>query len=270
MEHQPITLRRVNLLGVGVANISLDQAADLVLQMASSPDRHYVCISNVHTVMMCHEDEAYRRIHNEASMVTPDGMPLAWMERLLGYHQTGRVYGPDLMLAVCERSVATGHRHYFYGGEEGVPEELTRVLEKRYPGIRIVGGYSPPFRPLTPEEDAAAVQRINDSGADLLWVGLGAPKQERWMADHYGRIHAPVMLGVGAAFPFHTGRVRQAPAFLQAIAMEWAFRLAMEPKRLWRRYFYYNPLFLLYAGLQLAGLKKYTLNATPKHVTLIQ
>lgn len=255
------TIPRVNILGVGVSNISLSDAADAIAALARDGGKHYVCVSNVHTVMMCQSDPEYKRIHNDASMVTPDGMPLAWMERKLGYDQPGRVYGPDLTLEVCKRSPQTGLKHYFYGGEEGVPEDLTKRFEQDFPGIQIVGGYSPPFRPLTPEEDEAAVQAINDSGADVVWVGLGAPKQERWMAEHRDRITCPVMVGVGAAFAFHTGRVSQAPAWMQARSLEWAYRLYAEPKRLWRRYLYNNPWFMLAAAAQLSGLKKYELKA---------
>lgn len=247
-------VKRVNVLGVGVSNLSLNEAAEQVERLVRSGAKHYVCVSNVHTVMMCQDDPEYRRIHNDASMVTPDGKPLGWMQTLLGHAQPGRVYGPDLMLLVCKNSAATGTSHFFYGGEDGVPQALAERFAREFPGIKIAGAYSPPFRPLTPEEDEAEVNTINESGADIVWVGLGAPKQERWMARHLGRLNAPVMLGVGAAFAFHTGRVSQAPAWMQRNGLEWAYRLAVEPRRLWRRYIFNNPMFIIMCALQLLGV----------------
>ena len=252
-------MQRVNTLGVGVCHVSMAEAVEEVLRMAKSGDVHYVCVSNVHTVMMCQRDPEYRRIHNEAAMVTPDGRPLGWFQQLRGFAQQERVYGPDLMLAVCERSVAEGLSHYFYGGREGLPEKLAQTLQTRFPGLKVAGCYSPPFRPLTPEEDEADVRRINESGADILWVGLGAPKQELWMGRHFLRVKVPVMLGVGAAFDFHTGLVPQAPKWMQRSGLEWLFRLWVEPRRMWRRYIFNNPAFLVLAACQLLGLKKYPL-----------
>jgi N-acetylglucosaminyldiphosphoundecaprenol N-acetyl-beta-D-mannosaminyltransferase len=250
-------VKRVNVLGVGVSNLSLDEAAAQVEAFVRSGGKHYVCVSNVHVVMMCQEDPEYRRIHNAASMMTPDGKPLGWMQTLLGHPQPGRVYGPDLMLLVCKNSAQTGSSHFFYGGEDGVPQALAERFQREFPGIKIAGAYSPPFRQLTPEEDEAEVKMINDSGADIVWVGLGAPKQERWMAAHLGRLNAPVMLGVGAAFAFHTGRVSQAPGWMQRNGLEWLYRFAVEPRRLWRRYIWNNPAYLVLCGLQLLGVKKY-------------
>lgn len=251
------TVPKVNILGVGVSNITMDGAVAKIEEMVASRRPHYICVSNVHTTMMSQYDEEYRRIQNRADMVTPDGMPLAWVERLMGYDQPHRVYGPDLMLAVCENSLKTGSRHFFYGGHEGIAEELKGDFERRFPGIKIVGTYAPPFRPLTPEEDAEVIRMINESGADIVWVGLGAPKQEKWMVEHLGKLDAPVMLGVGAAYDFHTGRIKQAPKWMQANGLEWAFRIYAEPKRMWRRYIWNNPMFIILVTLQLLGLKKY-------------
>jgi N-acetylglucosaminyldiphosphoundecaprenol N-acetyl-beta-D-mannosaminyltransferase len=198
------------------------------------------------------DDTKFQQIANNASLAVPDGMPLVWAVRLLGFDQQERVYGPDLFLAVCERSVGKGYSHFFYGGGQGVPERLAENLSGRFPGIRIAGWYSPPFRPLTEVEDDHVVKTINASGADILWVGLGAPKQEFWMASHVGRISAPVMVGVGAAFDFHAGRVRQAPRWMQDRGLEWVFRLCVEPRRLWKRYLYNNPRFLYHLGKQVA------------------
>jgi len=260
MESEAVTIPRVNILGVGISNVTMDGAVEAVSAFIASGKPHYVCISNVHTTMMSQYDPEYRRIQNEAAMVTPDGMPLSWVQRKMGYDQPHRVYGPDLMLEICKRGVDKGFRHFFYGGHEGVAEELKRSFEERFPGIQIVGLYSPPFRPLSPEEDEAVCAMINDCGADIVWVGLGAPKQERWMAEHLGRFRAPAMLGVGAAFDFHTGRILQAPAWMQGRGLEWLFRIYAEPKRMWRRYVFNNPMFMLLTALQLLGLKKYTLD----------
>ncbi len=253
-------MKKVNVLGVGVNNTTIPQAVDEIGRLLESGGTHYICVSNVHTVMMCQSDEEYRRIHNAAAMVTPDGRPLGWLQTWRGFPQRERVYGPDLMLACCERSVDAGWKHFFYGGKEGVPEKLKETLTARFPGLEVVGCYSPPFRPPTPEEDEAEVRMINESGADLVWVGLGAPKQELWMGRHAGRVHAPVMLGVGAAFDFHTGTVKQAPKWMQRHGLEWLFRLCVEPRRMWRRYIYNNPMFLVLAACQLLGLKRYPLD----------
>jgi N-acetylglucosaminyldiphosphoundecaprenol N-acetyl-beta-D-mannosaminyltransferase len=194
--------------------------------------------------MESQRDPELLEIHNRAGMVTPDGMPLVWAARYAGCRETGRVYGPDLMLATCERAAQEGWRSYFYGGAPGVADELAARLQDRFPGMPVVGTFSPPFRPLTAEESAEIVSRINDSGADLVWVGLSTPKQERWMAAHRDDLRAAVLLGVGAAFDFHAGRVRQAPSWMQRSGLEWVFRLAVEPRRLWRRYLRNNPAFV--------------------------
>ena len=251
---------RVNILGVGIHAVNPDEAVDRIERFVAKGGAHYVCVSNVFSIMMSQRDAEFRRITNEADLAVPDGMPLAWLVRWHGYDQKDRVYGPDLMLACCERSIETGTSHFFYGGASGVPELLGQKLTERFPGLKVAGCYSPPFRPLTPAEDEEVVRMINDSGADIVWVGLGAPKQERWMDQHAGRITAPVMIGVGAAFPFHTGTLKQAPKWMQKSGLEWLFRLCVEPRRLWRRYLLNNPLFILLTLCQLTGLKKYDLS----------
>lgn len=258
-ERSHFLVARANILGVGICVMTRKDAVDQIEALVRTNGHHYVCVSNVHTVMMSQDDEAFRDINNQAALAVPDGMPLVWAERLQGFHQEERIYGPDLLLAACENSLKTGSSHYFYGGEEGVPEALAKNLKARFPGLRVAGCYSPPFRKLTQEEEEEDAKRISDSGADILWVGLGAPKQERWMAEHVGRIDVPVMVGVGAAFAFHTGQVKQAPAWMQRHGLEWVFRLLAEPKRLWRRYLYYNPRFLWLTLCQLTGLRKYEL-----------
>ena len=247
---------RVNILGVGIHAVNPDEAVDRIERFVAKGGAHYVCVSNVFSIMMSQRDAEFRRITNEADLAVPDGMPLAWLARWHGHEQRDRVYGPDLMLGCCQRSLKTGTSHFFYGGARGVPELLAQNLTARFPGLKVAGCYSPPFRPLTPAEDEDVVRMINDSGADMLWVSLGAPKQERWMAQHVGRIKAPVMIGVGAAFPFLTGTVKQAPRWMQKSGLEWLFRLCIEPRRLWRRYLLNNPLFILLTLCQLTGLKK--------------
>lgn len=244
---------RVDVLGVRVSAINVPAALAAFDAWIARGERAYVCVSGVHGVMESRRDPALRAIHNAAGLVTPDGMPLVWLSRLAGHRDATRVYGPDLMLAYCAHGVAAGRRHYFYGGNPGVPGLLADRLEDRVPGLRVVGTHSPPFRALTPEEDDAEVARINASGADVVWVGLSTPKQERWMAAHRARLTAPVLVGVGAAFDFHAGLKRQAPRWMQRSGLEWAFRLASEPRRLGRRYLVNNPLFVWHVARQLAG-----------------
>ena len=253
-------MNKTNILGVGVSAINMQLALDQIAQWIQNNDRQYVCVLNVHTVTESQRDEQLRQINNAAGMVTPDGMPLVWISHWLGQEQVERVYGPDLMLAACQQSLQNWWSHYFYGGGEGVAERMAQRLRDQFPGIKIAGVECPPFRPLTAEEDQAAVERINASGADILWVGLGAPKQDYWMAEHLGRIQSPVMIGVGAAFDFHAGVKKQAPLWMQRNGLEWLFRLASEPKRLWKRYLINNPLFIWLVFRQLTGLKKYSLD----------
>jgi N-acetylglucosaminyldiphosphoundecaprenol N-acetyl-beta-D-mannosaminyltransferase len=248
---------RVGVLGVGVCPVSIPVVLDIVDDWIRTGEPHYVCVTDVHAVMETQRDPELKRIYDEAGLVVPDGMPLVWLSRLGGHAETDRVYGPDLLLACCEHSLVRGYRHFFYGGASGVAELLAQRLAQRYPGLRVAGTYSPPFRPLTPAEDAAIVKRINDSGADFVWVGLGAPKQERWMYRQRASLRAPVLLGVGAAFDFHAGLKRQAPRWLQRSGFEWLFRLLTEPRRLWRRYLRNNPAFIWNIGLQAAGLRTF-------------
>ena len=251
-------LPRVNILGVGISAINMEMALDLIDVWIKCQESEYVCITPVHSVMDCQRDPELRRIQNASGMTTPDGMPLVWLSRLHGHDYVDRVYGPDLMLALCERSVEKGYRHFFYGGAEGVAEQLAANLQDRFPDLRVTGTYSPPFRPLTEDEDGEIVQMINESNPDIVWVGLGAPKQERWVASHVDRLKAPVLIGVGAAFDFHTGRKPQAPQWMQRRGLEWLFRLMTEPGRLWKRYLINNPLFVALVLLQALGLRRYT------------
>ncbi|WP_199036800.1 WecB/TagA/CpsF family glycosyltransferase [Glycomyces salinus] len=237
-------LRRVDVLGVGVSTVNQAMALAEVTRWIDSRERHYVCVTGVHGVMESQRDPELKEIHNRSGLTTPDGMPMVWAGRKAGAEWMDRVYGPDLMLNVLQRAAERGWSSFLYGGKEGVPELLSKKLSERIPGVKIAGSYSPPFRPLTEAEDDEIVQRINDSGAQLVWVGLSTPKQERWMAAHRDRLAAPAMFGVGAAFDFHAGLVPQAPPWMQRNGLEWFYRLTKEPKRLWRRYFRNNPAYL--------------------------
>ncbi len=249
--HDPDPAARVDVLGVGVSPITMDQALGTIDDWITTGVQHSICVTGVHGVIESQRDERLRRIHDHAGLVTPDGMPLVWWSRRSGYPATERVYGPDLLLACCERSMTAGYRHFFYGGLPGVADLLAARLQKRFPGLAVAGTCSPPFTAPSDEEDDEVVRRINDADADIVWVGLSTPKQEYWMADHVGRLDAPVLVGVGAAFDFHAGLKRQAPAWMQRNGLEWLFRLGCEPRRLWRRYLVNNPLFVWLTLLQL-------------------
>lgn len=233
------------------------QALETIDGWISQRNQQYVCVRDVHGVMESQRDEKLRQIHNQAGLITPDGMPLVWLSRLKGFQWVERVYGPDLMLAVCQQSVVKGYRHYFYGGAEGVPELLARRLREQFSGLQIGGWYSPPFRALTKEEDERVIRTINDTKPDIVWVGLSTPKQEYWMYQHLHRISAPVMVGVGAAFDFHAGLKKQAPRWMQRSGLEWFFRLITEPRRLWRRYLINNSWFLWVILLQALGRESF-------------
>lgn len=251
---------RVNVLGVGVSVLNLDLAEEAVAAAIERRQKGYVCITGVHGVSEAQSDPGFKRILNQSFLTTPDGMPMVWMGKLQGQRHMDRVYGPDLMVRLCERSQRTGYRHFLYGGGAGVAETLQRRLQARFPGLQIVGTYTPPFRPLTAEEETNLGRIVAEAKPDLFWVGLSTPKQERFMAQYLGRLEATVFVGVGAAFDFHAGLVRQAPRWMQRSGLEWFFRLCCEPRRLWKRYLKNNPLFILRAAAQLSGLKAYPLD----------
>lgn len=237
-------LSRVDVLGVGVSAIDMDAAVVAITDWIEERRPHYVCVTGVHGVMESQRDPELRAIHNRSGLTTPDGMPLVWCARWAGATHVGRVYGPDLMLAICARAAERGWRSFFYGGAEGVPELLAEQLGARFPGLVVAGTHSPPFRPLTAEEGEAVVDLINVTKPDIVWVGLSTPKQERWMAQNRDGLTAPVLIGVGAAFDIHAGLLPQAPRWMQRSGLEWLYRLFREPKRLWRRYLANNPKFL--------------------------
>ena len=243
LEAESLT-RRVDVLGVGVSATSIEAALEEVARWIDAREQHYVCVTGVHGVMESQRDPELIRIHNESGLTIPDGAPMLWAGRLAGASEMQRMRGPDFMLALCERAAERGWGSFFYGGAPETPGLLAERLRERYPGLRVCGTYSPPFRELTPDEDAEIVELINASGAELVWVGLSTPKQERWMAAAEGRLRAPALLGVGAAFDIHAGLVPEAPAWIRPTGFEWAYRLSRNPRRLWRRYLRNNPAFL--------------------------
>jgi N-acetylglucosaminyldiphosphoundecaprenol N-acetyl-beta-D-mannosaminyltransferase len=255
-----LPIPKVNILGVGINAIKQDFALQQIDNWIAKDDRQYVAICTVHTIMECQKDKTMLEAVNKAGMATPDGMPLVWLAGRDSHHPVERVYGPNLMLAVCERSVELGYKHFLYGGVDGVPELLAAELRRRFPGLKIVGEYSPPFRDLTVKEENKIIEMINQTAPDIIWVGLGTPKQDLWMAKHRARLNAPVIIAVGAAFDFHTGRVSQAPVWMQRSGLEWLYRFFQEPGRLWHRYLVYNPLFVLKVIEQRSGLRRYDLD----------
>lgn len=236
------------ILGVPVSLVNLDRAVEIIVGWCLARSPHFVCIRDVHGIMRAQEDVSLQELHDGAGLVTPDGMPLVWLARRRGFAHVGRTAGADLMSELCRASVSLGLRHYFYGGKPGVAERMATALTSRFPGLQVVGIATPPFRPLTEEEDAAAVAQISAAQPHLVWVGISTPKQEFWMRDHVNRIPGAVLLGVGAAFDFHAGDVKRAPLWMQRAGLEWLHRLSSEPRRLWRRYLIMAPKFVIRAA----------------------
>jgi N-acetylglucosaminyldiphosphoundecaprenol N-acetyl-beta-D-mannosaminyltransferase len=260
-----MALEQRRILGMRVDATSYADAVSRILRWSREGLGRYVCVATVHMVMEGYDDPNFQRIVNEADLVTPDGMPLVWALRLLGVATATRVYGPDLLPAVCEEAERQGVPVGFHGGSPEVLDRMIAEIHRRWPGLPIGYAWSPPFRPLTPAEDDEALARINESGARLVFVGLGCPKQERWMAEHRGR-SSVVMVGVGAAFDFLSGAKQQAPRFLQRAGLEWFFRLLTEPARLWRRYLYHNPRYLGLFARQLVA-DRWSRSTRPKGET---
>jgi N-acetylglucosaminyldiphosphoundecaprenol N-acetyl-beta-D-mannosaminyltransferase len=249
----------VEVLGIPLALTDYERTMDWMDATIASKRRGYVCVAAVHTVMVCQEDPELRDAVLRSDLTVPDGQPLVWAMNALGHDLSSRVYGPELMERYCERSALTGARIFLYGGRnQGALVQLALNLRHRYPGVKIVGGYSPPHRPLTEEEQEAVAEEINHSRADVVWVGIGVPKQEKWMAQMRPQLEPPLLIGVGAAFDFHAGLVPQAPNWIQEAGLEWAYRLAHEPRRLWRRYMRYNPRFVAAFTRQLAAHRRAT------------
>lgn len=252
-------LPRANVLGVGVHAVDMTTALKAIETAVSMRHRGYVCLTGVHGVMEAQRDRRLGQVFANALLVLPDGMPTVWMGHLQGLRKMDRVFGPDLMLTIAEHSERAGYSHFLYGGQTGVAEQLREVLLRRFPAIRIVGTYTPPFRSLTGDEDMELVSTVEELSPDIVWVGMSTPKQERFMAEYLPRLNTTLMVGVGAAFDFHTGRVKDSPQWVKRSGLQWAHRLMQEPTRLWKRYTINNSQFLVQAGLQLVGLKRYYL-----------
>jgi N-acetylglucosaminyldiphosphoundecaprenol N-acetyl-beta-D-mannosaminyltransferase len=219
---------------------------------------HFIAVTNIHGVVEGQHDGSFKKVLSSADLVVPDGMPLVWLGRLRGHRLQRRVYGPDLLMEFMHQTNEKTYRHFFFGGALGIPEELAAKLKAQFPALRVVGTYSPPFRSLTAEEDDSVIKMINDTAPDVLWVGLGCPKQERWMYEHRDRLKVPVVVGVGQAFDLHAGTKQPAPAWMREHGFEWLFRLLQEPRRLWRRYLIYGTEFLWNVSLELLGLKQFS------------
>ena len=246
------------VLGVPVAMVDYDRAIAVMDRLIERRERGYVCAAPVHALMVAQDDPEMLAALRASTMVVPDGMPVVWAANLLGEKLTDRVYGPELMLRYSQHSAARGHRVWLYGGrDQGSLVQLALSLRRRHPGIRVVGGYSPPFRGLDADEEEAIVRQINDARPDVLWVGIGVPKQEKWMARMRHRLEVPVMCGVGAAFDFHAGRISMAPSWMQERGLEWIYRIAQEPRRLLPRYLYTNPRFVVAFARQYAAERRF-------------
>jgi len=252
---------RVNVLGVGVHALNLRSAVEVLRTAIETRAKGYVCVTGVHGVSEAQSDPAFRSILNRAFLNTPDGMPMVWIGRGFGFREMERVYGPDLLLEVCQASERAGWRHFFYGGGPGTAEALAAVLQAKFPKLQIVGTHTPPFRPLTPAEFQDFQAQIIAARPDIIWVGLSTPKQELFMSSSIGSLDVPIMIGIGAAFDLISGKVRQSPRWIQRLGFEWLYRLIQEPRRLWKRYLKNNPLFVGRIALQLSGLRRYPIDA---------
>jgi N-acetylglucosaminyldiphosphoundecaprenol N-acetyl-beta-D-mannosaminyltransferase len=254
-------IERVNVLGVGISVLDQDRAREFLFDAIRNGKRGYVTVTGVHGVSEAQNDPTLREIFNRALLVTPDGMPMVWMGKLQKHPTIQRVYGPDLMVSLCQHSEAEGFRHFLYGGVPGIADELRRHLEAHFPGLKIVGTYSPPFRRLNADEVRDLQTIVHATQPDFFWVGLSTPKQEHFMAQYMSILpEAKIFIGVGAAFDLLTGRVRQAPRWMQRSGLEWFFRWTQEPRRLTRRYLVNNPLFVARATAQLTGVRNYSLD----------
>ena len=251
--------KRVNVLGVGNSVLNLQTALDAIAAAVRAKRKGYICVTGVHGVMEAQADENFKAILNSAFLCTPDGMPMVWAGKHAGHREMRRVYGPDLMLDVCAWSEASGAKHFFYGGADGVAELLAQKLKEKFPKLQVAGTFTPPFRALNADEEKSLAEQVRAVQPDVLWVGLSTPKQEKFMAEYLPKLDVTLMAGVGAAFDFHSGRVRQAPRWMQRSGLEWFYRLCSEPRRLAKRYFCNNPLFVLRFFGQVTGLKKYPL-----------
>ena len=248
-----------NVLGVRVDAVQIPEVISRMEAWIRRRDAcRYIAVTDMHSLMQAQHSPSFRQVLRGADLVVPDGFPLVWLGRRRGFPLPRRVYGPELMELFCRETRKRNYRHFFYGGAPGVAEDLAAGLKALFPGLQIAGTFCPPFRPLTEREDQEIVHMINAARADVVWVGLGAPKQEAWMAAHRQCLAPSVLVGVGAAFDFHTGRIAQAPRWMREHGLEWLFRLSREPHRLWRRYLILGTEFVALVFLELLGLKKFS------------
>jgi len=246
-----------DVLGVKVSAVNLTQAIELADEWIVVGSPGYVCATGVHGVMEAQSDLEFRQILNGACINAPDGMPMTWVGRLQGFGKMDRVFGPDFMAAMCRLSVERGYRNFLYGGKPGVAELLSETLQRKFPGLQVVGTYTPPFRSLTPNEEDRILAQVLEAKPHILWVGLSTPKQERFMAQYVKRLQVPLLVGVGAAFDYHTGHIRDCSEWVKRAGLQWMHRLMQDPSHLWRRYFRNNPAFLWHIAWQISGLREY-------------
>jgi N-acetylglucosaminyldiphosphoundecaprenol N-acetyl-beta-D-mannosaminyltransferase len=257
MSDSAFAQERADVLGIKISAINLSRAVDMADRWIAAENRGYICVTGVHGVMEAQSDPEFRHILNHAFINTPDGMPMSWVGHLQGFTKMDRVYGPDFMTAMCRLSVERGYRHFLYGGELGVAELLKEMLQRRFPGLQVVGTYTPPFRSLTSEEEVEVLTLVRESKPHILWVGLSTPKQERFMAAYIDRLQVPLLVGVGAAFDYHTGRILDCSDWIKRAGLQWLHRLLQDPRRLWKRYLRNNPAFVWNITLQALGLRQY-------------
>ncbi len=260
--------QRANVLGIGVHAVDMIQSVRMIQDAIENGERGYVCLSGVHGIMEAYRDPVLHAIVNRALLVAPDGMPTVWLGWLQGLRDMRRVFGPSLMLELCRSSVATRYTHFLYGGNPGVARKLKRNLEQMFPGIRIVGTYTPPFRRLNRSEERELKGTFAKLRPDITWVGLSTPKQDHFMAEYISKLDTKVMIGVGAAFDIHTGRLRDCPAWMKPAGLQWLHRLWQEPSRLWRRYLVCNPQFVFHVALQLTRLRTYDVSPPPQDASI--
>jgi N-acetylglucosaminyldiphosphoundecaprenol N-acetyl-beta-D-mannosaminyltransferase len=248
---------RANVLGVGISAISMIDAVHYSDKFLQSGARGYICVTGVHGIMEAQDDEQFRHILNSSFLTTPDGKPTVWVGHWQGLTNMTRVYGPDFMLEFCKLSVDRGYKHFLYGGRPGIAEDLKEKLTLRYPGLQIVGTYTPPFRPLTSQEETELEEQLLEAKPDILWCGLSTPKQERFMARYTDKLPVNLMVGVGAAFDINSGNLKDAPKWMKDAGLQWLYRVIQEPRRLAGRYFKNNPRFLWLTFLQLTGIRRH-------------
>jgi len=251
-----------DVLGIRVSAINMKSGIDLADRWIAEGHPGYVCVTGVHGVMEAQKDADFFNILNHAAINTPDGMPMSWVGHLQGHAEMDRVFGPDFMSELCALSVSRGYRHFLYGGQPGIAEQVKNVLETRYPGLQVVGTFTPPFRSLNAIEEEALLTQVRESKPHILWVGLSTPKQERFMAQYVDRLQVPLLAGVGAAFDYHTGRIRDCAPWIKRAGLQWLHRLVQDPKRLWRRYLSNNPAFVWNITLQMLKLRRYPRTST--------